>query len=418
MPPSSGGRKRPLRLLLGAFGDPGHAFPIIALGCALHARGHEVTIQTWERWQADIERCGLSFAAAQEYNTFPTRGRSLKPYEAVVRATRDTQPLVDALRPDAVVADILTLAPALAAEVAGVPAATLVPHVHPAMQSGFPPYSLGARMPRTALGRALWRRLEPLVAGGLEQGRTELNGTRTRLGLPELAHLHGGLSRQLCIVASFPQLEYPRRWAPHEHVVGPLFWEPETEPVELPAGEQPLVVVAPSTSQDPEHRMLRAALAGLDGEPVRVLATWNRRQPLAPLPTPANARVLEWIPYSQTMTQAAVVVCHAGHGTVVRALHSGAAVVACPAAGDMNENAARVDWAGVGARIPRPFVAPLAVRLAVRRVLADADLGQRVRDLAAWSRAHDGADRAAQLVEQLARGEQLRGWDSNPQPRH
>jgi UDP:flavonoid glycosyltransferase YjiC (YdhE family) len=36
----------PLRVLLGAFGDPGHAFPMIALGRALAARGHEVTLQT------------------------------------------------------------------------------------------------------------------------------------------------------------------------------------------------------------------------------------------------------------------------------------------------------------------------------------------------------------------------------------
>ena len=37
---------RRLRLVLGAFGDPGHAFPIIALGRGLAARGHDVTVQT------------------------------------------------------------------------------------------------------------------------------------------------------------------------------------------------------------------------------------------------------------------------------------------------------------------------------------------------------------------------------------
>ena len=43
-------RERPrLRILLGAFGDPGHAFPMIALARALVARGHDVTLQTWTR---------------------------------------------------------------------------------------------------------------------------------------------------------------------------------------------------------------------------------------------------------------------------------------------------------------------------------------------------------------------------------
>ena len=54
----------PMRVLLGAFGDPGHAFPMIALGRALAARGHEVTLQTWTRWQRHIEDEGLAFAPA------------------------------------------------------------------------------------------------------------------------------------------------------------------------------------------------------------------------------------------------------------------------------------------------------------------------------------------------------------------
>lgn len=397
MPP-----ERPLRLLLGAFGDPGHAFPLIALGRALRARGHEVTIQTWRRWQEQIEAEGIAFSAAPEYHVFPTRERPLKPYEAVRRATGETMPLIEEVRPDVVVADILTLAPALAAELADVPWATLIPHVHPRFPPGFPPYSLGARLPRTPLGRALWRLTDPLVRGGLEQGRRELNETRARLGLPALGHFHGGISRRLCLVATFPQLEYPRAWEPHEHVIGPLLWEPPSDAAELPPGDGPLVVVAPSTAQDPEHHMLHAALEGLDGLPVRVLATWNRRPPTRPLPQAANATVVDWITYSRTMPHADVVVCHAGHGTLVRALSCGAAVVACPAAGDMNENAARVDWCGAGVRIPRAFVSAAAIRLAVERVLADPRIRARARALADWGAAHDSGARGAELIEQLA----------------
>ena len=53
---------------------------------------------------------------------------------------------------------------------------------------------------------------------------------------------------------------------------------------------------------------------------MRVLATWNRRLPPRPLPVPDNARVVEWVSYSRTMPHCDVVVCHAGHGTLVRAL--------------------------------------------------------------------------------------------------
>jgi MGT family glycosyltransferase len=391
-------------VLLGAFGDPGHAFPMIALGRALAARGHDVTLQTWTRWRDHVQAEGLSFAPAPEYEVFPSGPEPLDFYEAVVHASNDTLPLVRELRPDVVVADILTLAPALAGELAHVPVATLIPHVHPHGERHFPIYSLGARMPRTAAGRRLWRRAQGAVDRGLERGRRELNVTRARLGLPPHAHVHGGISRELALVATFPQLEYPRSagWGPNVHVVGPLMWEPPAADVEPPPGEEPLVLIAPSTAQDSRHRLLTAALRGLADAPVRVLATWNRRLPPHPLPVPGNARLVDWVSYSRTMPRCDVVVCHAGHGTLVRALASGCAVVAAPAIGDMNENAARLDWAGAGVRLPRRFVSPRGVRLAVERALGDPSIRARAREMAAWAASHDAGAAASVHVERLA----------------
>lgn len=397
-------------MLLGAFGDPGHAFPMIALGRALAARGHHVTVQTWRRWQQDIEAEGLDFAPAPEYQVFPSGPEPLDFYEAVVHAANDTRPLVRELRPDVVVADILTLAPALAAELERRPRATLIPHVYPHGASEFPIYSLGARMPRTAVGRSFWRQAQRVVARGLERGRRELNDTRAQLGLEPLGYVHNGISRQLALVASFPQLEYPRTWPAHVHVVGPLMWEPPAREVELPHGggaggvapDAPLVLVAPSTAQDSQHTLLRAALRGLADAPVRVLATYNRRLPPRSLPVPDNARVVEWVSYSRTMPKCDLVVCHAGHGTLVRALSSGCAVVACPAVGDMNENAARLDWAGAGVRVPRRFLTPRVLRLAVERALGDRAIRERARELGEWANGHDAGAAAARLVEGLA----------------
>ena len=154
---------RPLRLFLGAFGDPGHAFPMLALGSCLAARGHDVVLETWARWREHVEAAGMRFVAAPEYPVFPTRERPLQPYEAVVRATAQTRPAVSGLRPDALVHDILTLAPAMAGELEGVPVATLVPHVYPVGAPGLPPYSFGARLPRTAVGSRLWRAFDSAV---------------------------------------------------------------------------------------------------------------------------------------------------------------------------------------------------------------------------------------------------------------
>ncbi len=377
---------------------------MLALGERLVARGHGVTIETWQRWREPAERAGMRFVPAPEYPVFPTREQPLQPYEAVALAVPVTRAAIREAAPDVVVHDILTLAPALGAELEGVPWATLIPHVHPTSAPGCPPYAMGARPPRTTIGRALWRGMERPVAAGLERGRDELNVTRARLGLAPLCRVFGGLSERLVLVATFPGLEYPRQWPASTEVVGPLLWELPAEPVELPSGEDPAVLVAPSTAQDPDHALLRAALRGLAGEPVRVLAATNRRPLRRPVAVPDNARLVDWLSYARTMPRCAAVISHAGHGTVVRALASGAPLLCVPHSGDMGENAARVDWAGAGVRVPWRLLGPASLRWALGRLLADRRYAERAREFAAWAAARDGTERAAELVEAMAAG--------------
>lgn len=391
-----------MRILLGAFGDPGHAFPMLALGERLVARGHDVAIQTWKRWGADATAAGMEFLPAPEYQVFPTRERPLRPYAAAVLAARETVPQVEAFAPDACVADILTIAPALAAEMRAVPVATLVPHLYPQAAPGHPPWSMGARAPRTRMGSRLWSLTEAMVERSVAQGRDDYNGARARLDLPPIEELHPGLSRGLTLVATLPQLEYPRTWPPWARVTGPLIWEPAGDEVLPPPGDGPVVLVAPSTAQDPGHDLLKAALAGLADLPVRVVATWNGREPAEPLPAAPNAVVVPWLSYARTIPHCDLVITHAGHGTVVRSLTLGRPLLACPAAGDMAENAARIDWAGLGRRLPRRWLSPRSVRLATRSVLADRGARMRAEAVARWAAEHDGAGVAAEAVERWA----------------
>jgi MGT family glycosyltransferase len=390
-----------VRAFLGAFGDAGHAFPMLALGAELASRGHDVTYETWSRWREHVEAAGMRFTPAPEYPVFPTRERPLSPYEAVLAAVGDTRPALAAAAPDVVVHDVLTLAPALAAELERVPTATLIPHLYPVGSPGLPPFGFGARSPRTELGARLWRAFDPLVARGLERGRAELNDTRRKLGLAATERTFGGQSTELVLVATFPQLEYPRSWPGHVHVVGPLLWEPGGPVVQPPAGDDPLVLIATSTAQDPANRMLRAALQGLAEEPVRVLAVWNGRPMSPPVRIPANARVVSWLSYARSMRDCLLVVGHGGSGTVGRALACGTPVLAVPHGGDMPENGARLAWSGTGRRLPWPLLSPATLRWSVRRALADPLLAARAAELSAWSAANDAAARAADLVEQL-----------------
>jgi UDP:flavonoid glycosyltransferase YjiC (YdhE family) len=396
----SAGRKR---FLVAAFGDAGHAFPAIALARALARRGNAVVVETWERWREPVEAEGLAFTAAEEYKTFPPPPPGSGDGPSAADAALALLPFIEEMRPDVVVSDILTAAPALAAERAGVRRATLIPHVYPVHEPGMPFFAFGAQPPSTVVGRGLWKVALPVLVGGLRRGRREGNEMREAVGLAPIERFHGGISEDLALVATFPQLEYPRRWPASVRVTGPMEFELPYEEVELPPGDAPLVVVAASTAQDPECRLVRVALEGLADEPVRVLASMNGMRPDVTLPeAPANARVVDWVGYSQVMPAADLVVCHGGHGTVARAVAARAPVLCCPAVGDMAENGARVQWAGAGLMLPWRLTRPGALRVAVRRLLGDESFAGRAGEIAAWAREHDGAERGAELVEELA----------------
>ncbi len=392
-----------LRFLVAAFGDPGHVFPAIALGRALRGRGHEVTIETWEERREAVEGAGLGFAAAEEYRMFPPPDPDSPEGAHAAEAAKALLPLLEEMRPHAVVSDILTLAPTLAAEKAGVPLATLIPHIYPVVEPGLPFFAVGLQPARTPVGRAVWRTGQRALNIGLEHGRRDLNRQRARLDLPPVERFHGGISPDLALVGTFPQLEYPRRWPAGVEITGPMTFEIPHPEIELPPGEEPLVLIAPSTAHDSGNHLVRTALAALANEPVRVVATTNRVVPQSPIEVPANAILVDWLSYGQLMPAASLVVSHGGHGTVARALGSGTPVLICPIIGDMSETAMRVSWAGCGLSLPWRLCKPAPLRWASRRLLGDPTFTGRAGELAGWAAENDGAERAAELVERLAR---------------
>jgi len=392
-----------MRFLVAAFGDPGHVFPAIALGRALRARDHEVTIETWEERREVVEDAGLGFAAAEEYRMFPPPDPDSPEGAHAAEAAKALLPLLEEMRPHAVVSDILTLAPTLAAEKAGVPLATLIPHIYPVVEPGRPFFAIGLQPARTPAGRAVWRTGQRALEIGLEQGRRDLNRQRAKLDLAPIDRFHGGISPDLALVATFPQLEYPRRWPAEVKITGPLTFEIPHPAIELPPGEEPLVLVAPSTAHDSDNHLVRTALAALTDEPVRVVATTNRVKPQRPIEVPRNAILVDWLSYSQLMPAASLVISHGGHGTVARALCAGTPVLICPIIGDMSETAMRVAWAGCGLSLPWRLCRPAPLRWAARRMLADDSFAHQAGELAAWAAQNDGAERGAELVEGLAR---------------
>lgn len=389
------------RAFLSTFGATGHVYPMLSLGRSLKSRGYEIWVETTSNWEELVTSLGFSFVAAPDYVAFPTphSGKGERPtLPEVVAALAER---LREVKPGVVVNDFFTLPPILAAELLGISRATVIPHPYPEAEPGVPKFMVGLLPPRTPVGSLGWRLSEPWFGRRARQQRNELNGARLELGLEPLDRVYGGISPELTLVATFPQLEYPRNWPAHVHVTGPMFFEAETEEIEIPEGDEPLVLVSASTGQDEQVEILKTAVEGLAGEPLRVVATLNRRVEHWTGGIPANTSVVDWVSYSQILPQTSVMVCNGGHGTVARSLAAGVPLVIRPAGGDMGENGARVAWSGTGVSIPRPLFSPGATRLAVRRVLAEPSYRENAGRLAGWAAANDGAAAGAELIDSL-----------------
>ena len=215
---------RPPRVMLGAVGWAGHAFPVLALARDLRRQGHEVLVETFERWRGAVEEIGAGFAPADEQMVFGGL-RDAPGGPTLAEAARSLVPTMTEFDPDIVVSDLFTLTPALAAESAGIPRATLIPHPYPVVPPGLPFFTWGLRPPRSPLGAAGWRATRRVTDRWLEGGRRDLNQARAELGLAPIERFFGAISDGLALVATFPQLEYPRRWPAHVHVTGPMLFE-------------------------------------------------------------------------------------------------------------------------------------------------------------------------------------------------
>jgi UDP:flavonoid glycosyltransferase YjiC (YdhE family) len=394
--------------MVAASGPPGHVLPALALAGALRGYGAEVEFATGKPWRGVAEAEGLECAEIPEYSFlgFPP------PVDGQVDVGEASRSLAAVIRehdPEVVVCDVFTVAAALAAEVAKVARVTLVPYTYPVNQPGLPFFTglpldpVGFLPPRTRIGATAWRLARRLHERRLAWEQDEIDAARATLGLGRSGRLPGSMA-DLTLVATFPQLEYPRTWPAHAQITGPMFHELPHPPVDLPPGDEPLVVVASSTLHDRHLLLVRTALAALADEPVRILAALNQKGRRWEGPVPANARVLDWVSYAQVMPEASAVICHGGHGTVARALADGVPVLVCPVWGDQGDNGARVSWAGAGLMVPRRLQRPRPIRWATRRLLSDRGFAARAGEFAAWHRRHDGARGGAALVKGYVAG--------------
>jgi UDP:flavonoid glycosyltransferase YjiC (YdhE family) len=187
------------------------------------------------------------------------------------------------------------------------------------------------------------------------------------------------------------------------HYVGPLgIWEPPSErPSYLDEPGDPWVLVSISSQMQDDVPIAEAALEALGDRPVRVLLTLGPDHTTAELGVvPQNTRVEQVISHAAVLEPARLLVSHAGHGSVMKALWYGCPMVLVPWGRDQPGVAARAAALCVAEVVSRGEASP-AIGEAVTRVLDDDGMREKAEQHAARLQLTDPPDVAAGLIEGL-----------------
>jgi MGT family glycosyltransferase len=309
--------------------------------------------------------------------------------------------IIDELEPDVVVEDNVVGFPALAASahpwvriVSCNPAELKDPLVPPVF-SGYP----SADQAGWAEYWAEYRR----VIGPLHAEHAELHRERGAPGLSELDLI--GTSPWLNLYLYPRELDYARasppagRWTVLESCVR----EPE-EPWPASGDSRPLVYLSLGSLGSADVALMQGLIDTLApcSDEFRVVVSLGPQHELLRLPDGMEGA--EYLPQTAILPHADAVITHGGNNTVTECIHFGCPMVVLPLFWDQYDNAQRVHETGHGMRLDTYGHAPEELVAAVRSVLADRPLQERMRASAARLQRQPGTARAADAIELVAAG--------------
>jgi UDP:flavonoid glycosyltransferase YjiC (YdhE family) len=149
--------------------------------------------------------------------------------------------------------------------------------------------------------------------------------------------------------------------------------------------------------------LFEAILEGLWEEPVNLILTIGRdRTPADFGPQPDNVHIEPYIPQSLLLPYCDLVITHAGFSTVAAAMSHGLPMVAIPIDADQPVNAQRCAALGVAEVIECGRRTPESIRQSVRTVLANDSYRRSAEQIRDQTAALPGPEYGAALLERLA----------------
>ena len=399
--------------------------PEIGVARRLVDRGHHVTVLADDPLERPTLEAGARFR--------PTTGRVTAPFDdwairspagiargmaehmitgpAPVQAD-DTVAAIDELRPDLVVVSSFAIGAMIAAEARGVPFDLLIPNTYTLPAKGMPPFGVGLKPGHGPMG-ALRDRAFGTAGRRLFDhfALASLNTVRTDHGLEPVATMWNQMQyarRQLVLTSA--AFDFPAELPDNARYVGPILddpsWAAET-PWTPPAGDDPLVLVAMSSTFQNHVECMQRITDALGSLPVRGVVTTGPAVEPSAIRAPANVTVVASAPHHLVMREASLVVTHGGHGTVIKTLAAGRPLVILHHGRDQADNAVRVTERGAGVAISRRS-SSRKISTAIARVLSDdryrqaaARLGEQVAADAAGSALIDELESAPPVRDTL-----------------
>jgi MGT family glycosyltransferase len=382
----------------------GNVSPVMPVVRRLVAAGHGVRVMSDGTSRPDTEAAGARFVSWDRAPHKDTRSRETElpdwdmPVEDGLRIVaehlgrtalayaRDVMAELRREPADLVICHDMLLGPMLGCEAIGQRLALLGTMISFFPLPGIPPLGSALAPARNEAERAIearrWREIEAVFDSALPA----LNAARAELGLAPLAHFADQIdAAAVHWLGTARAFDFPgARLRPAMRYAGPLIGDPAwAEPWRSPwpAGdERPLVLVGFSTSFQNHAGVLQRVIDAAAALPVRLLVTLGgaiRPDEVAPA---ANSVIVRSAPHTQLLPEAAVVVTHGGHGTVMAALMHRRPMLVIPHGRDQGDNGVRLTERGAGLMLPAAASAE-EIRAALRRLLEEPAFAAAARRL-------------------------------------
>ncbi|MFH5824762.1 glycosyltransferase [Georgenia sp. AZ-5] len=388
-----------MHVVLPAIGSAGDVLPVVALGAALRARGHRVTVLTSPYHREPVEGAGLELVALGTTEQFvrvmddpalwhPVEGPVMVARRAILPLMRPVYDYLSRLEPTevVVVASILAFGARIARERLGVRLVTL--HLQPA---GLLSWRL----------KQLDRILDRIVGPAVNRYRAELGLPPVSRVLGRWVHSPDGALGLFPHWFASPQPDWPANIRltgfVQDRAAGAAL---SREAEEFLADGNPPVVVTFGSAMVHGRRIFAEAVKAnrLRGRRT-VLLTRFRHQ--LPDTLPDDVLHLEWVPLGRLLPRAAAVVHHGGIGTLAQGLAAGIPQLVVPFSNDQPDNANRLRALGVAERLdPRRFTAERAA-LVLDRLVCDPLVQARCRHYARRVDFARAAQEAVTVIESL-----------------